>query len=88
MKLTRNWVIGLAAMLAWVNLAASQERPNRPSRRASRSCGISSTSRAATSGTASTSTCPRRRKAGCRWSSGFTAGPGRPAAKKAAPPSA
>ena len=30
MKLTRNWVIGLAAMLAWVNLAASQERPKQP----------------------------------------------------------
>ena len=41
---------------------------------ASRSCGISSTSRAATSGTVWTSTCPRRPRAGCRWSSGFTAG--------------
>ena len=30
MKLTRNWVIGLATMLAWVNLAASQERPKQP----------------------------------------------------------
>ncbi len=30
MKQTRNLVIGLAAMLAWVNLAASQERPKRP----------------------------------------------------------
>ena len=30
MKLTRNLVIGLAAMLAWVNLAASQEEPKRP----------------------------------------------------------
>lgn len=30
MKLTRNWVIGLAAMLAWVNLAASKEEPKRP----------------------------------------------------------
>ena len=30
MKLTRNFVIGLAAMLAWVNLAASQEEPKRP----------------------------------------------------------
>ena len=30
MKLTRNWVIGLAAMLACVNLAVSQERPKRP----------------------------------------------------------
>jgi len=26
MKLMRNWLIGLAAVLAWVNLAASQER--------------------------------------------------------------
>ena len=30
MKLTRNLMIGLAAMLAGVNLAASQERPRRP----------------------------------------------------------
>ena len=30
MKLMRNWVIGLAAMLAWANLAASQERPKQP----------------------------------------------------------
>ena len=30
MKLTRILVIGLAAMLAWVNLAVSQERPKRP----------------------------------------------------------
>ena len=30
MKLTRNLLIGLAAMLAWVNLAASQDRPKRP----------------------------------------------------------
>ncbi len=30
MKLTRNLVIGLAAMLAWANLAASQERPKLP----------------------------------------------------------
>ena len=30
MKLTRNLVIGLVTMLAWVNLAASQERPKRP----------------------------------------------------------
>ena len=30
MKLTRNLVIGLAVMLAWVNLVASQERPKRP----------------------------------------------------------
>jgi len=30
MKLTRIWVIGLAAMPAWVNLAASQERTKRP----------------------------------------------------------
>ena len=30
MKLKRTWVIRLAAMLAWVNLAVSQERPRRP----------------------------------------------------------
>ena len=30
MKLTRIWVIGLAVMLAWMNLAVSQERPKRP----------------------------------------------------------
>ena len=30
MKLTRSLVIGLAAMLAWANLAVSQERPKRP----------------------------------------------------------
>src|SRR5271165_5091820 len=30
MKLTRNWAIVLAAMLAWANLAVSQERPKRP----------------------------------------------------------
>ncbi len=30
MKLTRIWVIGLAAMLAWANLAVPQERPKRP----------------------------------------------------------
>ena len=30
MRLTRIWAIGLAAMLAWVNLAASQEQPKRP----------------------------------------------------------
>jgi acetyl esterase/lipase len=30
MKLTRMGVMGLAAMLAWVNLAVSQERPGRP----------------------------------------------------------
>ena len=30
MKLTRNLAIGLAVMLAWVNLAVSQERPKRP----------------------------------------------------------
>ena len=37
MKLTRTWVIGLAAILAWVNLAVSQDRPRRssaPTRRA------------------------------------------------------
>ena len=33
MKLTRIGVIGLAVMLAWVNLAASQERPKRPAAR-------------------------------------------------------
>jgi acetyl esterase/lipase len=30
MKLMRTWVIGLATMLAWVNLAASQERLKQP----------------------------------------------------------
>src|SRR5208337_3078994 len=30
MKLMRKWVIGLAAMLAWVNLAVPQERRKRP----------------------------------------------------------
>ena len=30
MKLTWNLLIGLAAMLAWVNLAASKEEPKRP----------------------------------------------------------
>ncbi len=30
MKSTRTWVIGLAAILTWVNLVASQERPKRP----------------------------------------------------------
>ncbi len=30
MKLTRIWAIGLAAMLAYVNLAVSQERPKQP----------------------------------------------------------
>ena len=30
MKTTRIWAIGLAAMLAWGTLAASQERPRRP----------------------------------------------------------
>ncbi len=30
MKLSRNWLIGLAAMLAWVNLAVSQEQPKLP----------------------------------------------------------
>ena len=54
-------------------------------RRASRSCGISPTSRAATSGTGWTCICPRRPRAGCRWSSGFTAGRGGPAAKKGCP---
>ena len=54
-------------------------------RRACGSCGISPTSRAATSGTAWTSTCPRRRRAGCRWSSGFTAGPGWAGSKEGCP---
>jgi hypothetical protein len=30
MKRTRIWVIGLAVTLAWLNLAMSQEQPNRP----------------------------------------------------------
>ncbi|MGD0898188.1 MAG: alpha/beta hydrolase [Thermoguttaceae bacterium] len=30
MKLTRTWTIGLAALLAWANPAASQEPPKRP----------------------------------------------------------
>jgi len=30
MKLTRTWVIGLAMMLTWVNLAVSQEQLKRP----------------------------------------------------------
>ena len=30
MRKSRIWAIGLAAMLAWVNLAASQEKPKRP----------------------------------------------------------
>ena len=87
MKLTRIWVIGLAVMLAWVNLAASQERAGtRPScRKASRPCGISSTSRAATNETAWTSTCPRRPRAGCRWSSGFTAAAWRGGSKEGCP---
>ena len=40
---------------------------------ASRSCGTFRMSRAGTSGTSWTSTCPKRPRAGCRWSSGFTA---------------
>jgi hypothetical protein len=87
MKLTRNWVIGLAAILAWVNLAASQERPKPAAPKLPAGVKIVQDLQYVENGHERNHLdlyLPEKVEGNCRWSSGFTVGLGGPVASKAA----